>query len=336
MSESDVSNVINDLGDAKQLAQPKDPDRFGGFEAGKEILFSHAGTSFQHSNGQLVPEGRFLDTSDPEFKQHDLRTKGRDSHKNARQKLGRQIRAALQESSWENKCKDFLPMDQLELIITRTAVLEELQWNEKEITLVSAILDKKLTSSNAETTRRKIFAILVLINRVASIEDFIAGGIYDSDLPLDIRKGVGDREGCFDVYRMSTKPDEENTGTKIRFFESWEETDVESFKTNQWRLLAPWFSLVPDKNGSWFHYDLKIDTVLPFIQDVPVDAPETQYGGTSEVRHVKIHRAHQNLFRVCQTPLKVVLESPKELNANNYLFQHRITTWAILPLPSKD
>ncbi|KAH7380993.1 kinase-like domain-containing protein [Cadophora sp. MPI-SDFR-AT-0126] len=276
LSESDLSNVIIDLGDGMQLAQPKDGDRVENW-TGKEVLFLHTGAGLQESDSVVY-------TTQPIFREGTGEAAERESETKAKHSLGRKIRGAMEESSWEKEVKEFLPMDKLDLIITRTAVHEELELKNKDLSLVEEILTKRVSSSGTETTRRKIFAILVLINQITTIDVFVQNEIYDIDLPFVFRKGAGERTGTLDVYRKSkgSNPDGQHDEVKIDFFETWEDEDLYSFDSIQWKLLAPYFSLVSEETAKWSHYDLESNIILPFVQDDLVDAPLAQYGGSSE------------------------------------------------------
>src|SRR5262249_27483531 len=90
------------------------------------------------------------------------------------------------------------------------------------------------SSTAGKTTRRKIFAILVLIHRVLDIEKFIDADILDMDLPF----------AC-DTQEMGGEPQgsQEKRAKLVEIFESWEEFVVEAFDKYQWQFLAPYFTL---------------------------------------------------------------------------------------------
>jgi hypothetical protein len=216
---------------------------------------------------------------------------------NKYQNLGRKIRAALWTSSWESVGRKFLPIDKLEHIITRKAIRDELERQGTDISLVDKIWEAGQSRTSSLTTRRKIFAILVLLDQVPAIIDFINEDLFDSDLPFVFRDRAGDREESFDVYRKVKQRDgEPDMEIELQFFQKWRAATLESFNRNQWQLLAPIFFLVSKDNMKAKHYILDSYVVLPFIEDNMVDEPPAQHGGSAEVRHVKIHRAHQNLY----------------------------------------
>ncbi len=258
-------------------------------------MVSHAGTSFQDTTSQL---GSSIE-SDILFQKESFEEEDKNgaARRNKHQNLGRKIRAALQTSSWEREGKRFLPIDKLEQHLTRKAIREELERQGSDASLVDKIWEAGPSQTSALTTRRKIFAILVLVDQVPAIIDFINETLYDSDLPFIFREGAGEREGSYDVYRKVKQRDgEPDKEIELQFFQKWKDVTLESFDQNQWQLLAPFFSLVSKDNMKVSHYNLGSHIVLPFIEDNIVDEPPAQHGGSADVRRVKIHKAHQNLY----------------------------------------
>jgi hypothetical protein len=215
---------------------------------------------------------------------------------NTPQQLGRTIRKALQTSSWEKEGRKFLPIDELDTIINEEAIEGELRLHKQDASMAKKIWGTEGSKISELTTRRKIFAILVMVGKVPSIVDFITDGIFDSSLPFLFRDGSGDRAGSYNVYRKSKGQnggvDEE---TKISFFEDWQDHDLEGFKNYQWQFLAPYFSLVSRDNNKVIHYPIDDRSVLPFVEDSKANEPPAQHGGSADVRRIKIHFAHQNL-----------------------------------------
>lgn len=288
--------MVNDLGDAKQLAQTRTfRKQSSGLKsaANTSQLVSHVGTKFAEPRNLV--ENIDSDLSQTEA----LEGESQDGvvRVDTSQKLGRTIRKALHTSSWERD-KEFLPIDKLDIIINEEEIRGELRRRKQDADMAKKIWGTEGSKISELTTRRKIFAILVLIGQVPAINDFIKAGIYDNSLPFLFRDGTRDREGTYDVYRKLKGPngvtDEE---TKISFFEDWEDHYLVGFRDNQWKLLAPYFSLV-SKDKKVIHYNLDDQSVLPFIEDSKANEPPAQHGGSADVRRVKIHPAHQNLCRI--------------------------------------
>ena len=289
--------MVNDLGDAKQLAQTRTfRKQSSGLKsaANTSQLVSHVGTKF------AVPSNR-AENIDSDLSQTEAwEGESLDGvvRVNTPEQLGRTIRKALHTSSWEKGDRKFLPIDKLDIIINEEEIRAELRLHEQDADMAKKIWGTEGSKSSELTTRRKIFAILVLVGQVPAINDFIKAGIYDNSLPFLFRAGTRDREGSYDVYRKLKGPngvtDEE---TKINFFEDWKDHYLYGFSTNQWQLLAPYFSLV-SKDNKVIHYNLDDQSVLPFIEDSKANEPPAQHGGSADVRRVKIHPAHQNLCRI--------------------------------------
>ena len=247
-------------------------------------------------------------------------------------KLGRRIRVALQTSSWEKEHRKFLPIDELERIINMEAIQRELLRNGKDAGLAQKVWGTKGSKSEL-TTRRKIFAILVMVDNVAAITDFIDEGIFDSHLPFLFRDGTGDRAGTFDVYRkLKGREGEPDREIEIEFFQEWDDLKLESFKSSQWQVLAPYFSLV-SKDNKVVHYNLDDQSVLPFIEDDKVDEPLAQHGGSADVRRVKIHHSHQNI-RIVSADLCIFTSSVKMIIETD--IYPRPATLTILRMRSND
>jgi hypothetical protein len=247
-------------------------------------------------------------------------------------KLGRTIRSALRTSSWEKEGRKFLPIDELERIINMEAIQRELLRNGKDASLAQKVWGTKGSKSEM-TTRRKIFAILVMVDNVPAITNFIDGGIFDSHLPFLFRDGTGERAGTLDVYRKlkgrEGVPDRE---IEIEFFQEWEDVKLITFENSQWQVLAPYFCLV-SKDNKVVHYNLDDRSVLPFIEDQKVDEPLAQHGGSADVRRVKIHYSHQNI-RIVSSDLYIFTSSVKKITGAD--IYPRPTTLTILRMRSND
>jgi hypothetical protein len=236
-------------------------------------------------------------------------------------KLGRRIRAALQTSSWEKEHRKFLPIDKLESIIDIPVIQDELLRHGKDASLAQKVWGTKGSKSEL-TTRRKIFAILVMVDNVPAITDFIDEGIFDSHLPFLFRDGTGKRAGTWDVYRkLKGREGEPDPEIEIGFFKDWDDLKLESFKSNQWQVLAPYFSLV-SKDNKVMHYNLDDRSVLPFIEDQKVDEPLAQHGGSADVRRVKIHYSHQNI-RIVSSDLYIFTSSVKKIIGLTFILGQR-------------
>jgi hypothetical protein len=214
-----------------------------------------------------------------------------DDEETEQDSLGSKIRVAMEHSTL-NKDRRFMPLNDLDKIITKDNARHELALHsEIPVESLDMVRDEicNITSPSADptkrTTRRKIFAILVLIDRVPSILDFIKEGIYDSDLPFILKDGP--KPGTHRLYRKVRK-----TLQPIPIFRNWKHVFLEAFDNNQWRFLAPNFSLSGGKQTKVCHYELEDRIILPWIEDMEYKVIAA--GGYGEVWRVKIHPAHHD------------------------------------------
>lgn len=193
----------------------------------------------------------------------------------------------------------FLPSDMLEKIVTKTSVEAELRAcgmrGESTIArLVSNILNiESIHSKNdknafsefklTKTTRKKLFAILVLTGHVLSILDLVDEKIFDLHLPFMKING-----------KLALQGHSEHQGAKIASFSRWDSRGHDLFYIYQWQMLAPWFVLSSKEQPKVLKYSLHAKIPLPFIKNLESD--ETQdlatSGGFGDVQRVTIHPAH--------------------------------------------
>ncbi|KAM0420961.1 hypothetical protein ACHAPT_011204 [Fusarium lateritium] len=142
----------------------------------------------------------------------------------------------------------------------------------------------------------KIFAILVLIERVSCIGDFIKEGVDDSALPLR-RVEVKAR-----VPKFELRPRPQDS-TRLACFKRWNQVQLMQFDDWQWTVMAPFFSRAVD--GKVMRYRFPDSTILPFSKEKrqpgdPLDEQEFE-GGFGKVSKVFIHPEHHNFYdgKVC-------------------------------------
>jgi hypothetical protein len=201
--------------------------------------------------------------------------------------LGHELREALRPL--EDQEQLFLPLDELDRIVTRDRVRRELQ----RLNLIrpdqldwyaDQIWETKSISSSTRTTRRRIFAILALLDKVEAISDFIQHDLYDIDLPLTLDKGPL-RGLSYKRKKGSLRP--------ITFCQTWRPCDRDCFHMYQWQLLAPYFELSTKDKPQVSEYQLDKNIILPFIETEEKTA-SSRRGGFGDVWRVKIHQAHHN------------------------------------------
>lgn len=210
--------------------------------------------------------------------------------------LEKQIRASLQASSGKVGEK-FLPIDQLDQVITLNGVYTELirvllgQRSRGELQkLAHDIWDQVKVPKSPSTSRRKLFATLVCINKSACITHFVNENLYDCHLPFHL---ADDNHQDFYVYREVRQNDDV---VRVQSFSkmSWSVVDCESFYKYQWAFLAPYFEVISDGTHQQpCHYIFDDGQVFPFVEEGFGGLNMTS-GGYSDVWRVRIHPAHHS------------------------------------------
>lgn len=214
--------------------------------------------------------------------------------------LVNRLSQAMQQSAFR-ETKSFIPTGELETLICRSAIRKELSTGRKGSTWTRAAnLKKRYTlafeicpwhvlksTDRPKVTKRlklkrpefkKIFAILVLMNRVSEITKFITHAVTDEKLPL-VRSSEGNRESLV----SQSEP-----GTALGCFENWDTVGLDLFDDYQWRVLAPVFSRLNDEEAHHMNFD--VAQVLPFCK-------WTCYarGGSACIYMAEIHAQHNKL-----------------------------------------
>jgi hypothetical protein len=173
----------------------------------------------------------------------------------------------------------FLPLSELDSLISIPNIQKELKRSglTSEVEQIGRqVWSPQKLPTGKFTTRRRIFAILCLIDKAASIQEFIAEDIYDSDLPFE-----------FEPTRVLRR-----SGILIRLFMQWEIHCRDIFYDYQGRFLAPYFKFTA---LHFREYKLHRCVVLPFMEyevgDKRISPILTHF---SEVRRVIIHLAHHD------------------------------------------
>lgn len=217
--------------------------------------------------------------------------------------LGDSIRAALVVTPSRHR-QEFLPNDALDRIVTRQRIRYELSNHQVclpeeldqltdrvwEITTHFSSLEKQ----PRQTTRRRLFGVLGLMDKIEAIVDFINENLYDSDLPFILAEGP--RRG---LRQFELKGGEE----PIQLFSKWETFRIEYFNSCQWRFTVPYFRL--EEKGRPKHYLLEKETILPFVKDEELDAHVP--GVLGDFWRVEIHPAHHNL---CEDSVRFLFSKP--------------------------
>ncbi|KAI4649190.1 hypothetical protein J4E93_003504 [Alternaria ventricosa] len=194
------------------------------------------------------------------------------------------------------KLRHVITVDSVTRELTRTATQSTVQLSSEKIQSYARIVcteaeDERQKGTTKITTFRKIFALLVLIEAVSSIVDFVREGVTDQDLPLVKHDGAGE------LYRKGGQ-----ICVPRGCFKEWSPLKLENFQRYQWWLLATYFS-PPDDDGVVKNYKLQDQHILPFL--TPGNALSQSIdktGGYGKVIMVKIPSDHHNFSdtRLCE------------------------------------
>ncbi|KAM7190914.1 Protein kinase-like domain containing protein, partial [Rhypophila sp. PSN 637] len=210
------------------------------------------------------------------------------------------IRAAFIVSASRDKGQ-YLPIDAFKRIVTRDRVRQELarlvperiaadklDWYTDQVWHTTPPANLK-SHEPRPTTRRKIFAILALLQKVPDIVRFIDDSdenMHDNDLPFLLSDGPD--PGTRQLQRKGR----DGKLSPITIMSSWPYFMLEIFNDYQWRLLPPYFVLSTKAKPEVAHYSFEDGIVLPLIEDEGIASGIR--GGFGDVWKVKIHPAHHN------------------------------------------
>ncbi|KLU82102.1 serine/threonine protein kinase [Magnaporthiopsis poae ATCC 64411] len=240
-------------------------------------------------------------------------------HKTLQQEIFGGILAEPKGLPHNRRLKGFLPLNKLGELITRETVEKELIFHSISVVDASKLsakivdISSPLTShpgNYEKTTRRKLFAILVMMDKVLAIVDFIQENILDRDLPFVYQHTPGKPRGRSTqallpiLCRKCVPPGGGDASmVPVKSMESWIRMEIEYFHDNQWTMLAPFLQLSNPGAPKVHHYPLDYHSILPFVGfEGPDDAldglMEMQEitGGFSVVHRIQIHEHHHNLF----------------------------------------
>ncbi|KAI0126787.1 hypothetical protein BJ170DRAFT_596356 [Xylariales sp. AK1849] len=199
-----------------------------------------------------------------------------------------QLRGALVEPYTGSM--GFIPRDRLAVIMNKIAVRLNLSQcfssshTDAELEAYTDFICRK------EASLRRLFAILILIDRADQISKFIQENISDDDLPL--MSVTGTKPGFRELRRRKAEAEE------LMCFRRWKQHEIESFSRWQWAMSAPFFS--KGKNAQAKFYPLWDEVILPFTENSrretkhSLHSGEIHQGGYGTVFRVKIHPEHHD------------------------------------------
>ncbi|KAI3329087.1 hypothetical protein HD806DRAFT_481656 [Xylariaceae sp. AK1471] len=187
----------------------------------------------------------------------------------------------------------FLPEDQLKKMLSPATIELFLSSNSCTPSYELLYQDGRKIAENY----LKVFAILVLISKAASIKEFVNAGCTDACLPLSV-------VSTNDTVTLQSSFSLQATLNSL----SWPASVFRRFEIVQWSFLAPTITIHPNLHvGQCQRFNKEL--ILPFIW-----ADRFKSSGFSKVYRVKIHESHLDWLQPKE------LESPrfaiKELHTN--------------------
>ncbi|KAJ5003279.1 Cyclin-dependent kinase-like 4 [Colletotrichum sp. SAR 10_66] len=148
--------------------------------------------------------------------------------------IANEIRRSYQVSAHDGQ--EFLPHDKLGKIINESVVrslLLDLISDDPTMEDADSLTNKII----GEPSRRKIFAVLVIMGKIHFIQDFIKGNITDDDLPLKVKRTTSKTEFSEELYKtnanISDEPHREEHPEPLKSLTSWSFTMKEDFELRQ-------------------------------------------------------------------------------------------------------
>lgn len=183
--------------------------------------------------------------------------------------------------------KGFFPETTFTELIHEQAVREELKryprWFKSDtIELITAEVcgDKPF---------RKIFTLLVIINKLTDINVFIEEGVSDECLPLSRVS----RPNLEDTFQLGNSRNSKRPTRQLGCFAYWDPIDIWTFEEWQWTTLSPILERGRRRNVK--HLILRDEISLPFTEDSRCrSGPDVIEGGFSTVFKVHIHPANHH------------------------------------------
>ncbi|KAK4663675.1 hypothetical protein QC763_610490 [Podospora pseudopauciseta] len=306
-------------------------------DGGVPIVDLHHKPAHEVEPSEITDLGNGQYMRDPDRKSRFLQRRKSRNHTKDRKSLQTQLFQSLHPLDDEEKEKGFIPIDLLPLLITEESVYKELSGplrethDEKTIRRYARKICAETTENSIEgdkpktktITFRKIFAILVLVEKSSSITKFLKENINDSDLPL-VRVSNPTRPGEYDL-RCSRERDKQ-----LKCFRgSWSPLQIRNFASWQFVTLAPFFAK-SELYKEVEHYVLQDGIIMPFLTDPNKQAisndpfvdsqQEELLGGGGRVFRAILHPDHHSFhksFKCPREPSCICTFAIKRLHSQN-------------------
>jgi len=214
----------------------------------------------------------------------------------------KQLATRLWDSHYESKMSyrgaNFIPISEIERILSLSAVQEVLKQEIQDLSDVesTAELEKLTQDICGVPSRRRLFSLLLLNERAECIRCLVRRNIDDTHLPFFAASDLTEVHPRGDV----------GLENRLECFETWRASEVGWLLNRQHTVTAPFFDLSP---GALSNYILHEDTILPFIR-----IEEAAQGGSANLWKVSIHSAHHNFENSAVRKLQGVYDFPDDTN----------------------
>ncbi|KAM9883601.1 hypothetical protein VDGL01_02269 [Verticillium dahliae] len=214
-----------------------------------------------------------------------------------------------------NTIKQFIPHGTLEKpdIFSDAIVKSELMRHLKrtpghstdEVSRLAAVIcNGKFNRLNS--SYRKVFAILVLVDLGDRIPQFVEADVNDSCLPILTRSEMAalagglDKDTPFSVHNLAVSDWQDNQ-VSLGFLDRWSSRAREALLQKQWTVLSPVFEVASPNIP---HYVFTPQHIFPITESGPV-FPEQVYGDpkttqvlstSTTVIRIRLHPSHNRLL----------------------------------------
>jgi len=192
------------------------------------------------------------------------------------------------------RVKYFWTDDVLVETMTKPCIVAELQRYQEENRAPFAATSIERIADDIITHRRKIFAVLALLDKGACIEQVIAEGLTDKDLPLHT-----DGSSSCSLYRVVNSQNRKVNCFSLR---GWRTLHRETFFTSQY-AMNPQFLGFDSDGRTPKHEEFSPGVVLPITKE-----EEGHQGGYGVIKKIKLaptcHGFHDRLRLVRITDLQ--------------------------------
>lgn len=181
--------------------------------------------------------------------------------------------------------KGFFPETTFTEVINKQTVRQELK--RYPLWFDSNTVELVTETVCGERPLRRIFTVLVIMNRLADIKSFIDDSVSDESLPLVRMSETNSRS----TFQLGSNRISKRRVQQLACFANWDAIDIWTFEEWQWTTLSP--VLERGRRRDVKHLNLRDELSLPFTTDSRHSSQaHVIEGGFSTVFKVHIHPAN--------------------------------------------